>query len=324
MDHIPTPPVGLVKVVLRADCRYGVVDPIQHPQIYSQNWEYLCMVSRPHPQRPHNHALTFTPTREDFLLFSGSTIKCLGLLRVGVLSPLSEVVDEVHEAISRSRTLDPHLGWLDIMILQARDRLRHFPCTFRDVLMQVRETQRYCIMARAFLDFQRLQIPAAGAPPQPVNHAAMGAFTTDPGLVQRLFAAGVPVWYLRTDVSIMSDDRVCSVVELSKPTDICTTVGEEGGTVLYSGLAGTKHFEAMARGGHTYLDISHAPLLAVDEDGGYAAPLSQKAHKHHPSKASASSPAGPVRTSCNVPRPSRGGPSAVPCKKSLVYGLVNG
>lgn len=126
-------------------------------------------------------------------------------------------------------------------------------------------------MARAFLDFWSLQVPAIGTRPRPVDNGQMGAFTTHPTIVQRLFAVGVPVWYICTDVSVLSDNAVHAVVTLREPSDMCTTIGEER-AVLHSGLVGSKHLAVMAHGGHTYLDICHAPLLAVDEDGGYGLP----------------------------------------------------
>ncbi|EIW58974.1 uncharacterized protein TRAVEDRAFT_48109 [Trametes versicolor FP-101664 SS1] len=284
-DYIPKPPVGIIDVVLRAD----------------------------YPQREHNHALTFTPSSDDFERLEGATIKCLGLLREEVVRPLGEVVDDLHATICKAPVTDPHLGWLDIAMCQARDRLRRFPCTFRDVVMQVRETQRYSLMIRAYLDYQRLQVPAAGARPRTVNLGVMGAFTTNPALVQRLYSASVPVWYLCTDVSILADDRVRAVVTVREP-DICTTIGEEHGHRLHRGLVGPKHFAAMARAGHTYLDISRAPLLAVDQDGGYDAPTSQKDRKRQ-ARGVDSQSLGAVRTPPKSNRTDRGGSSAVPYPK---------
>ncbi|KAH9855855.1 hypothetical protein C2E23DRAFT_866479 [Lenzites betulinus] len=231
--------------------------------------------------RKHNDTFNFTPSRDDFEILEGSIIKCLGLLRESVVKPLSDVVDELHRDIIASSTTDSRIGWLNIAMHHARDRLRRFPCTFRDVLMQVRETQRYALMARAFLDFHLLDVPAAGMHARKVNRGIMGAFTTQPAIVQRLYACGVPVWYVRTDISVLSDDRVGAVVTPTDPSHICLKHGKEQGAVLYRGLVGPKHLATMARGGHTYLDISRAPLLAVEEDGGYSAPVSQKDHKQH-------------------------------------------
>lgn len=80
VDFIPMPPVGTVKVILRSNCRYGLVDPIQHPQVYSEGLEYLCMIPHPNMQRNGNNTLFFTPSREDFEVHKGAVIKCLGLL----------------------------------------------------------------------------------------------------------------------------------------------------------------------------------------------------------------------------------------------------
>lgn len=319
MDFIPQPPIGIMNVILREDCRYGLVNPIQYPQVYSKGWEYLCMIPRSNPQRKHNDTFNFTPSCDDFEILEGSIIKCLGLLRESVVKPLSDVVDELHRDIIASSTTDSRIGWLNIAMHHARDRLRRFPCTFRDVLMQVRKTQRYALMARAFLDFHLLDVPAAGMHARKVNRGIMGAFTTQPAIVQRLYACGVPVWYVRTDISVLSDDRVGAVVTPTDPSHICLKHGEEQGAVLYRGLVGPKHLATMARGGHTYLDISRAPLLAVEEDGGYSAPVSQKDHKQHSrgDKSHGSAGVGPSASEGRT-HAKKGRIAAAPCKSHLL------
>ncbi len=111
----------------------------------------------------------------------------------------------------------------------------------------------------------------------PVNSKIMGAFTTDLGIVQQLYALGVPVWFIRTDVSILDNTRVRALVRMTHPTQICTsTVGVEDGWILYKGLASPKHLAAMACGGHTYVNIPCAPLLAVKEYCRYLVPIANK------------------------------------------------
>ena len=279
-SFVPRPPVGIVEISLRSDYRYGVEDPIQWPQLYTPEYDYLCAIMRPPPAGDRRFApVWWTPTESQFFLVEGSMFKCLGLLDPHTIRPLAELVHELSrlvDAYADESPLDERLRWLHTAMRNALDRLKHFPCTFRDAAMQVRETQRYWLMTRAFLDYTQKYRPAELGSPLPVDSHVMGAFTTDPGVVQRLFTAGIPVWYIRTDVSILGDTNVQEVVRLTHPTDVCVDRGPEDGYVLYKGLSGRAHLAVTARGGHTFVDISRAPLLAVHEDGGYPAPTSQK------------------------------------------------
>ncbi|OJT13751.1 hypothetical protein TRAPUB_9706 [Trametes pubescens] len=281
MDFVPSPPVGLVKVVLRKDCRYGWVDPIQWPQVLVEEYEYLCAVQKPVPLDHRLSPVWWAPDESDFERIEGSTIKCLGLLRKDSVRPLSNLVDDMSVQVKKSPHIDDRLIWLDAAMRHARDRLHHFPCTYRDTSMQVRETQRYWLMCRAFLDYydmySLLSSDADGR--NYLNHGLMGAFTTDPDVVQRFYAAGIPVWWMRQDVSISQDTVIQALVSLTGPTDVCMEVGMDNGTVLWHGISGHGHLAAIGRGGHTFRDISRAPLLAVYTDNGYLAPQTQKSFK---------------------------------------------
>lgn len=107
----------------------------------------------------------------------------------------------------------------------------------------------------------------------------MGTFTTDPAAIQTLFAAGIPVWWLQLDLSILSGTHVRAVVALSELHNKCLAIAPGYGDVLYHGLAGPKHLEVLSRGGHTYQDVSRSVLLAVDVNCGYGSPESQKEFK---------------------------------------------
>ncbi|KAI1788510.1 hypothetical protein LXA43DRAFT_894450 [Ganoderma leucocontextum] len=243
MEFVPTPLIGVIEVVLRDD------SPI---------W--------------------WSPREVDFELLEGSVIKCLGLLRRCSLQPLSDLVDDL---TGRVRALpgdrDPRLSYLESAMRHARDRLLCFPCTWRDVRLQVRLTQRFWLMAQAVMDFQTVDAPSATM--RPVDRRFMGAFTSDPEAVQRLWSTGIPVWWLRLDLSILTDTKVRAIVPLTATNDICVSLAPGYGDVLYRGIAGPKHLRTLSRGGHMYQDVSRNVLLAVETDRGYAAPPSQKEFK---------------------------------------------
>lgn len=285
MEFIPTPPIGILEVVLREDYRYGMVDPIQWPQLYSAGYEYLCALQR-RREAPHRLArLWWTPDEgEDFQLLQGCTIKTLGLLRPECVRELSGMVDDLVAEVAdsdrrRLHVVDDRVLWLTTAMRHARDRLRNFACTFRDAAMQVREVQRYWLMTRAYLDYYGTYI-RLGWRSNPLNTDLMGAFTTDPGVVQNLYEAGIPVWFVRQDASLLESTVVYELTKLEPPRGVSVNAGPQHGAVLYRGLVGRKHLDMMARGGHTYLDISRAPILIVETEGGYATPVSRKQYSN--------------------------------------------
>ncbi|KAI0348998.1 hypothetical protein OH77DRAFT_1415706, partial [Trametes cingulata] len=291
MTFVPMPPAGVLEVILRADYRYGLVDPIQWPQVYSPGYEYLCAIQHPLPATHRLSPLWWTPSEDtDFERIQGCAIKCLGLLRPETIRPLGELVEEMSALVAAAVAahkdfVDDRLMWLETAMRHSHDRLQNFPCTFRDAAMQVREVQRYWLMSRAFIDYytacKRSRERAVRGERRPtVNAGFMGAFTTDPSVVQALFEAGIPVWWLRQDASILEDIVVIEIREVERPLNICSRCGPDHGQLLYRGLVGTKHLEATARGGHTYLDISRAPLLVDDYSRGYPAAMSHRDYQH--------------------------------------------
>ncbi|KAI0693308.1 hypothetical protein C8T65DRAFT_585856 [Cerioporus squamosus] len=249
MSYVPSPHVGIVEVSMRSDYRYGIPDPIQWPQ------------------------------DSDFVALEGSMFTCLGLLKPDAISALSTLVDDLSQSVSACGSGDSRLPWLDLAMRQTRDRLKSFPSTFRDAALQVRETQRYWLSTRACLDWVEKHVDNFLDSPLPVDTGLMGAFSTDGGVVQNFHNAGIPVWFIRTDVSILSDTSVRAIITPTPPDHICVDNGPEGGHVVYRGVAGVAHLLQTMRFGHTYLDVSRTPLLVVDSVGGYPAACSQKDYK---------------------------------------------
>ncbi|KAH7918379.1 hypothetical protein BV22DRAFT_998448, partial [Leucogyrophana mollusca] len=95
--------------------------------------------------------------------------------------------------------------------------------TFRDTLLHVAEYQHNCLDLLAFYEWvttirERLLLRAEGDEPYEVDPTWMGAFTDDPIVLQRLFAVGVPVWYIRPKSSLTIDTVIDAHVSMSKPT----------------------------------------------------------------------------------------------------------
>ena len=226
------------------------------------------------------------PQKRDFRLIEGCEFKTLGLFIKRSLRPLAAQVRALEDAIS-CRVGDPprRLKWLASAMKQACDRLFRFPSTYRDACLQYRETQRYWLMVLAFIDYGDI-IATSTDVPRPVRPEFLGCFTTQPSVVQQLFLAGFPVWFVRSDASVKG--LHLNTTPLVKPSNICTRFGPFGGHEFYAGLSGSKHLTATARGTPLYLDVSHAPLLAAYTDGDYAPPPAQRLHRASVPRASSS------------------------------------
>lgn len=312
MDFIPSPPMGLVDVFLRTDCRYGIVDPVQWPQTFVDDYEYLAAILRTETADTTLSPIWWSPQKDDFELIQGSVIKCLGLLRRTAIQPLSDLVDTLSNTIHRLPYQPDHrLSDIEAAMQRARERLLCFPCTWRDVCLQVRLTQRYWLMGRAFLDFYAVYPPTGSN--RPVNKDFMGTFTTDPEAVQQLFAAGIPVWWLRLDLSILSGTKVGAIVVLIEADHICIDIAPGCHDALYHGLSGPQHLKAVSRGSHTYQDLSRTVLLAVQTDRGYGGPPSQKEFKSGVMVAPDASPSRGGKMQVKAPPPRA---RAHPCKRA--------
>ncbi|TFK81876.1 hypothetical protein K466DRAFT_604136 [Polyporus arcularius HHB13444] len=244
-DFVPEPHVGLVQVYMCTDFRYGVHDPIQWPQIFSDDFEYLCAIRRRSPVYERRYSKIWDSPRDDvdFDHLPGIIFKNLGLLSKTWFAPLNQLVDDLAAEVQDfSRDADVHVLHLRRTMLDARDRILHFPSTFRDVCVQLRTVQRYWLMGRAYLDYARLTARTDFDSPMAADTRLMGTFVTHPAALQRLHRAGIPVWHIRPNVQL--DDIVVDAVVVTEEPGLVSEPLERGGAPIYSGLVGTALFDA--------------------------------------------------------------------------------
>ncbi|OSC96442.1 hypothetical protein PYCCODRAFT_1379177 [Trametes coccinea BRFM310] len=267
MDYIPQPVAGLVRVFLQSDCRYGLVDPIQHPQIFSPGFEYLCAVYRRAPSgHPYAPLWSCLEKERDFVPLEGCTIASLGFLSKASVSPLrfltEGMVKRVGDYITRNGPAE-HLAWLETAMRHAMIRLDTFAATFRDACMQYAQVQRFWLLCRAYMEYQDTMASSC-LRSRPVRPNLMGAFTTFPQVAQKLHSSGIPVWFIRPTASIPST-LVSSELQRGaiRAAHVLDQLPDPTSTPIYSGLAGAKHLHATYRSSHTYRDISLSPLLMI-------------------------------------------------------------
>ena len=264
VDFVPEPFVGLVQVRMRADFRYGENDPFQWPQPLDSDSLFLSAIRHPYPATHRYAPIWCTPDRHaDFEVIQGSVFTCLGLLRASYLAPLQRLVDEMDAIVDHhKRTIAGSKRRLSVFQLgmnQARERLLFFPATFRDQCFQLREMQRFWLLCRAYVDYDRLL--AAEDHTRPVQNAYVGAFTTNPGDAQTLVRLGIPTWFILPNISA---DRAAServLVMPRRPYDLVRKSWQDDAVPVYSGLSGPGHLRSICAVKHVYLDVSQSPLL---------------------------------------------------------------
>ena len=143
MHFVPTPCNGRVDIILRSDYRYGWQDPIQWPQMFTPEYAYLAAVIRQPADDAHVYApIWWTPDPVNFEIVEGSVIKCLGLIRAVRLHPLCRLVEQLSATVlTHPLRSNAELSSLEVAMRHASERLHHFPCTWRDACLQVRQVQ---------------------------------------------------------------------------------------------------------------------------------------------------------------------------------------
>ena len=87
------------------------------------------------------------------------------------------------------------------------------PCTFKDLVGQVAEYQRSFLDLLSFLDYYenfspRWTLTCENSPKvHEVDLARMGAYTTQPSVLQWLYEAGIPVWFVQQVESIEAAEK---------------------------------------------------------------------------------------------------------------------
>lgn len=264
MDYVPQPHVGLIRVDICEDFRYGIYDPVQWPQVVTKDWEYLPWVRRRATAPPHWWPVWWTPRADaNFEVLEGSLFTSLGLLRSSDVGPLRQLVKDLRtEIASYTRDRIPHPSLLrhELEMQRALERLIHFPLSFRDICIQLRQVQRSWLFARAFLDHSNASKTTA----VDVNREYMGGFSTNPDVVQKLYTSGIPVWFLRLSAAMSATKTfVATEVTIRHPTpdDLVTKPLPGGLPPVYRGLTSANYLAAVTRSALSYMDLSHSPLL---------------------------------------------------------------
>ena len=285
-DWIPQPIIGPVSVQFREDGRFGVEDPIQWPQVHCQKFAHFAAILRqPLDMNDYRQPIWRTVTLQDFEPLEGCAVGSLGTLGSSFRSDLEPLIVSLSERVQKhcllNKTTGSRLNFCEVVMRQSFKRL-DYPSTFRDIALQVVNVQRYWLECTAWLDWVEILWDDILDNPLSLQHRIrpqyMGTFTTDPGVVQKLLTAGIPVWLLRPPHTLTRSVVIRTILfQFQAPDSVVTSCGVFPSTPLYVGMAGERHLAATCLGGHTYLDVQKVPLPDLSQLPSQAISDSQRA-----------------------------------------------
>ncbi|KAF8060157.1 hypothetical protein FPV67DRAFT_1674119 [Lyophyllum atratum] len=225
VDHIFYPPIGVREVKVRKDFRYGDDDPICGPQPYVASVCHLAAIPR-RPLKAHLplNIMWWLPSKHDFVIDYSNVLRGLGQLDGVKLNELRYFVDKMQDRVSRYKddqnfpkkiqaVIEFSASLNDIFV-----RLEHLPTTLQQMQLSVALLQRCYLELVGYLDYMYLYRPRMLGQTEPAAEVArtIGAYVSNPLVVQEFVRAGLPVWVLKHWTTIV-ETRIDSVVEPRQP-----------------------------------------------------------------------------------------------------------
>ncbi|KAJ7082461.1 hypothetical protein B0H15DRAFT_785685 [Mycena belliarum] len=224
--YIPhPPPIHAHAVSIRTDMRYGPDDPTQYPQQYSDYYCHLACIPR-RPARPDLAVMWWNPTPETFQRSLSPITNNLGKLALGPFTRLLDAANTTIHAYREYRAtvptdkLSPLFPQISETLILALERIQSLPSTYEQMVFEVTSVQRSTLELEALLQYMKIYQPRmndVATPPDPPGvsslTACMGAFTSDPRVVQRFFKARLPFWFIRP-AHAFAEEVILSVVHV--------------------------------------------------------------------------------------------------------------
>ncbi|KAF7968780.1 hypothetical protein HWV62_29330 [Athelia sp. TMB] len=242
METIPFFDIHRVTARIRGDGRFGYQDFTLCPQVYSSRYVHRALIpSKKALENTRESCMWWTPTEPNFVPLKNSLFPDLGRLRATQLEDmddLSEIVKRRAYAIMQCRSADDVFD-LERAVTNMRHgimRLRYSPYTYKEMVLDLAQTQRCYLDAKSLCDYHetswKYRFALLGPASRHANSDLLGAWTTDAAAVQRLFHAGVPVYYVRPKASMRGTERVLTLQDTARPnTSIVTCDWSHNGVV---------------------------------------------------------------------------------------------
>ncbi|KAJ6632014.1 hypothetical protein B0H10DRAFT_1937741 [Mycena sp. CBHHK59/15] len=310
-DYVPALPSLQTPhaVYLRSNMRYGTDDPALWPQQYAPQFCHMPLMAKK-GSRPELEIMWWDPLPVDFVV--GGAIMCrLGRLSTAAFSKLHLPINNLVARCTQLREKNPELsvplfGELIEHIVRMLEQVQSLPTTFPKMVFLVTSLQRAFLELDALYEYMtvykhKMNNYLAAAVSQTALPQFVGAFTTEPGIVQQLSAARIPVWFLRP-VIVFDRENILHVVPLSEPRfglpDDNAHV-EGAPAALYSGNSTINKIMAIrAAAVHTPCSRSHsvAPTLIRNNP----APICHRPYLSKPKPQTQSqNQKGPTKAECN-------------------------
>lgn len=244
MSWVPLLTLGSVDMHIRDDTLYGHHDPIQWPQQWVYKMPHLCIIALPPDEDddPH-HIMWWRPGREEIDYIDSSVMTDFERLRRSHVMTLKSITSEVLNR--RWNFVRADYGSLEFCLdsMELALQCLSLPATYCDIILQLSNLQRYWLESNAWMDWTEIyrgRCVRMRDSPYSVNHKLMGAFTSDPDTVQKLYRGGIPVWYIRWQESISTMDTVLEFAspDLPEHHDINLNCDRYPSPSIYSGPVG--------------------------------------------------------------------------------------
>ena len=207
------------------DGRFGPIDVFQWPQLYSEKFPYSSCIPRREAwvNDAGISALWWNPSPSDFAEETGSKY-AIGRLTVAarqkfewlhlvLMTKLEDMDSELKKYPAFKHSMSARqFGY-------ALDRLKNYPLTFRELVLQVAEYQRIGLDIFAYCEYALAMKKRSSD----VNTFLMGVFSGNPQTCQHCFSFGIPVWFIRPRHELRHDTNIATVLsDFTLPTDIVT------------------------------------------------------------------------------------------------------
>ncbi|GJE98473.1 hypothetical protein PsYK624_147050 [Phanerochaete sordida] len=280
MPWIPRLVVGRVDIIMRADGRFGVEDPLNWPQLFSPSRPYLAFL--PRQPRPHVEiaCLWETPKPQEFVHANDDPSGlAFGYLDSGRVSAAQKAVTSLDNLVAEFRGLvppPPAPVTAELCRLQAatHNALTIFaiPSSYRAIIALWARLHRSWAECWAYMRWhlatQRSTVSTLFANDSriPLHHGldgsgVIGAICSDYIAAQKLYAAGVPVWLVQPrhaagDLQTQGGPPV----QFTQPTSVEQGQGIVMGDVRAKETAGEEHLAAITRESEAALDVERVVL----------------------------------------------------------------
>lgn len=270
MTFVPRPPWGRVSVRMKANAKFGTEDPLQWPQVHVPDEEYCFLACIPRPSHPSRRSELWMPlTTEDFLKHIATTsdrpLYVMAPQRVPALKKMLQELRAEVQLYERQCGPSAELTKFYSRTEAAFERLRLPVASWRDLRCQYVAVERCYCMTIAWITWhtQLRKTSDEEAPLDVLNHL-MGCFTKDAKVVEKLYKAGIPVWYMRRIDALTKEDHIHEYVSLESPRGIILQEGDYNDhPANHVGNPGKKQLEAICYKSDEYLDVSPLPKKTV-------------------------------------------------------------